>query len=67
MDSLSTMFDTLPHLPNHKLCSPAGEYAKLEAKTKQDERYQNVLLTRHKERMAGQRKKTGLSLKGEAV
>lgn len=67
MDLLSTMFDTLPNFPNHESCCPVGKYAKLKAKMKQDERYQNVLRTQHKERMAGQRKKTGLSLRGEAL
>jgi len=60
MELLSKMFSSIPCLPNHKDCSPANRYAKFQKKTKQDERYQDVLRPHHKERMAAQRMKTGL-------
>ncbi|KAK4033621.1 hypothetical protein C8A01DRAFT_19460 [Parachaetomium inaequale] len=61
MGRLSAMFATLPYLhDSHKDCGPAKKYAAFEKKTKQDERWKNVLRPHHKERMAAQREKTGL-------
>ncbi|KAK4240557.1 hypothetical protein C8A03DRAFT_41973 [Achaetomium macrosporum] len=61
MRTLSNMFAGLPTLNVfHEGCSPAKKYSDFEEKTRQDERWKNVLRPHHKERMATQRKKTGL-------
>lgn len=61
MKDISALFKGAETLDrDHKDCHPHQRYIKIEEATKKDDRWNKPLRPQHKERMAAQRKKTGL-------